>query len=724
MLPRRMRNQSVARREQALGAARYLILAFLFLSPCCGILLAEDSVAPGPVSTIPSGTAPIILTPQEQAWLRQHPIIRVGLDPSWPPFSYYTRDHELVGMDVDFLKILQQRLGVTFVAISGQNWSGVYAKAKNGEVDMLAGVAQTPERTALLDFTDSYVEFPAAIITRADAPFIVGLANLEGHPVAAARDYATTLLLQRDYPKVKLVMTENVADALRLVSKGEAFAVLDNLASANYLIKDIGVRNLKVAGITNYEFALRYGVRKDWPELTGILRQALASIPDHERAEVKDKWISLNVENLIASNQHQKLLLICLGVISVLVLLIVLWNRTLAREVKRRVEKEISMRAAHNQAIDANRMKSAFLANLSHEIRNPLNALLGFTELLKQETTEKKFQKYVDAIDAGGRTLLGVINDVLDLSKVEAGRLEIHPAPVNLRVVAGETQALFAQRAAQKGLDFTAEVAAATPPFLLLDELRLRQILYNSVSNAIKFTESGSVRLSVLFAPMENVLTLEVIDTGAGIPAEDHQRIFEPFAQREGQSPLLGGTGLGLAISKRLTELMGGRVELESLPGRGTTFRFVFSQVQQVGLEAQKPNSNRGNLADFKPLKVLVVDDLESNRELVREYFQRADHIVWDAENAEDGIILVQTQRPDIVLFDFRLPGMNGREAVRRLKADPDTAPIPVIFLSGSIQGALEVSDFHDTIVLAKPLVYAELVEALRRLLPHAVKAG
>jgi signal transduction histidine kinase len=668
------------------------------------------------------------LTPQEQAWLQQHPQIRVGLDPAWPPFSFFNRNHDFTGMDLDMLQLLQQRLGVSFIPESGPNWSEVYAKIKSGQVDMLGGVALTPERVNDLNFTESYVEFPIGIITRDDGPFMIGYSQLEGHQVAAPRDYAPTLMLQRSYPGVHLTLTENVADALRLVSRGQAFATLDNLASANYIIKDNGLSNLKVAGVTNDEFELRYGVRKDWPELPGILHKALVSISDQERESLKSKWINLDVDDVLASRHHEGVLLTCLEVVVGAALIVLAWNWTLAHEVSRRKKVELELEKARNKAVDANRMKSAFLANLSHEIRNPLNALLGFTELLKEEASDKKFKKYVDGIDAGGRTLSGIINDVLDLSKVEAGRIDIRPVPVDLRMMLDETDALFAPRAVQKGLGFSLEIDSNLPPLLLLDELRLRQILYNVVSNAIKFTGKGSVCLKVACRPDEKTpklktLVIEVVDTGVGIPPEDHQRIFEPFAQRLGQNPQLGGTGLGLAISKKLTELMGGHLELESVPGRGSTFRFIFPQVSEAPPETSQPAVKKGDLADFKPLTVLVVDDLESNRELLKEYFQCAGHVVLEAADAELGIACAKASRPDLVLLDFRLPGMNGREAALVLKTDPCTAGIPVIFISGSIHLEAETPAVSDAILLPKPLVYADLVAAIRQLMPHAVKS-
>lgn len=582
MIPCKTSKEMVRGLPQSPHAALFAVVTLLLLISGSALHLA--AAPPSPTPAAPSNAASLGLTPQQVAWLQQHPQIRVGLDPAWPPFSSYSEQCELTGIDADMLNLLQQRLGITFVMISGKSWSEVYGMAKNGQVDMLAGVAETPERLALLNFTESYIEFPVGLITRDDAPFMIGLPYLQGHVVATPRDYAPSFFLQHDYPNLRLVYTENVTDALQLVSKGRAFATLDNLASANYIIKDRGFSNLKVAGITDYQFALRYGVRKDWPELIPILHQALQSISGRERETIKDKWINLNIDDVIASRSHERILFICLGVVAVLILLVLIWNRTLAREIWLRKHAEIELRDARKRADDASQMKSDFLANLSHEMRNPLQALLGYTELLKAEAIDRKFHKYVESIDVGGRTLLGVINDVLDLSKVEAGRLEIHLTPVDFRDVFRETHALFVQRAAQKGINLTCELAPALPSLIMFDELRLRQILSNCLSNAIKFTQQGSVCLRASFTPgpatsVINVLTFEVSDTGPGIPVGEQARIFEPFAQREGQAPNLGGTGLGLSISKRLTELMGGRIELESAPGKGTTFRFIFPRV-------------------------------------------------------------------------------------------------------------------------------------------------
>ncbi len=630
-------------------------------------------------------------------------------------------------MDVEMLKLVESRLGIHLIIVSGRNWSEVYGKVQTHDVDMLSGVALTPERTALLNFTEPYINFPVGIITRNDGPFMLQFPQLEGHRVAMPRDYAPTLLLQRDYPKVHLVLTETTGDAFQMVSRGDAFATMDNLASASYLIKDRGLANLKVAGITDYGFALRYGVRKDWPEFPAILQKALGSISARDLEVIKDKWINLDVDDMVVSHRYGHTLLLSLGVFAVVVLLVLIWNWTLAREVARRKAAELELREARNKAVDANQMKSAFLANLSHEIRNPLDALLGFTDLLKQEATDRKFQKYVDAIDVGGRTLLGVINDVLDLSKVEAGRLPIHLAPVDLRGVLNETRALFAERASRKGLEFDHEVDAAVPPYVLFDQLRLRQILYNTVGNAIKFTDSGSVRLGISFAPnsentSKGMLTVSVMDTGIGIPPADQQRIFEPFAQREGQSPLFGGTGLGLAISKRLTELMGGRIEMESQTNRGSTFRFIFPNVK-VASDPQLPKAPANStLADFECLKVLIVDDLESNRELLKEYFVRAGHQVWEAGEAETGLILARNHAPHLIFMDIHLPGMNGHEAARKLRQEPSTADIPLIFLSGSTGVTFKSSDTANIVVLAKPLAYENLVAALRELIPHAIR--
>jgi signal transduction histidine kinase/DNA-binding response OmpR family regulator len=412
---------------------------------------------------------------------------------------------------------------------------------------------------------------------------------------------------------------------------------------------------------------------------------------------------------------------------------------------------EASRRLAENarrSAEAANAAKSEFLANMSHEIRTPMNAILGFSELLRTQMAASKDRNYLDAISSSGRTLLALINDILDLSKIEAGKLELQYEPVNVPGLVDEIQKLFSIKAGEKGLKLLTEVDAQLPRGLMLDEVRLRQILFNVVGNALKFTEKGQIviRARVVFgvrgqsesasgdtalqkaegrtqneesetahtkaastlrssAALQNpaalqisdtpadsgehqiTLILEVSDTGIGIPKDQQEHIFGAFNQIAGQSTRkFGGTGLGLTITKRLTEMMHGQIELLSELGQGSTFRITFPNVAITELAQPSPTAadGEGDFSQFAPATILVADDVALNLQLVAGYFEGTGHNLITASNGIEAVALAETQRPALILMDLRMPELDGYEATKRLKANPALRHIPVIAVTAS----------------------------------------
>ncbi|MCU7492636.1 MAG: hypothetical protein HF312_20535 [Ignavibacteria bacterium] len=261
---------------------------------------------------------------------------------------------------------------------------------------------------------------------------------------------------------------------------------------------------------------------------------------------------------------------------------------TLASQIINSFEQEKKLLRAKEAAESADRAKSLFLANMSHEIRTPMNVIMGFSELLKQQVNDRKLQEYISGIIVSSKNLLMLINDILDLSKIEADRIEIRHEPVSLHLLLNEISRIFTSTLRRKGVSFNMKIEPGVPGTLLLDEARLRQILFNLIGNAVKFTDSGMVTLNVRSeAKSEDGgkadLYFEVCDTGIGIPEDQYELIFEVFRQREGQSnKKYGGTGLGLTITKRLVEMMNGRISVESKMGSGSTFRFNLPDVETV----------------------------------------------------------------------------------------------------------------------------------------------
>ncbi len=401
---------------------------------------------------------------------------------------------------------------------------------------------------------------------------------------------------------------------------------------------------------------------------------------------------------------------------------------SIAKDVTELKRVEDEMLKAKEQAERANRAKSEFLANMSHEIRTPMNAILGFTDILSHLNPDIQQKEYLSAISTSGKSLLKLINDILDLSKVEAGKLELEYHCAAPRALFEDMQKIFMHKLQAKQLSFILDIPDDLPEHLLLDETRIRQVLLNLMGNATKFTDQGGITLKIWFAYLGQQqdfiqLNFSVSDTGIGISNDQKDSIFGAFEQQRNQSHAkYGGTGLGLAISKRLVEMMDGNIRLHSVQGQGSLFTVTLNQVKvlQVSHEAQNvAEVTTAAPTHFAPATVLIADDVLLNRKLLKVYLSSYPFTLLEANNGEEAVTLTKQHQPALILMDMKMPVLDGDAATRMLKSNEQLKHIPVIALT-----ALAMKEDEEKIrhlcdgYLSKPVSKKALVQTLAQFLP------
>lgn len=407
-----------------------------------------------------------------------------------------------------------------------------------------------------------------------------------------------------------------------------------------------------------------------------------------------------------------------------------------SREITARKQMEETLTRAKEMAEKTNKMKSEFLANVSHEIKTPMNAIIGFSESLYEKIHHKKHRQLVANILSSAKTLLTLLTDILDLSKVEAGKLDFEYNAVNLRFVFQEIKDIFSQEIAKKGINLEIDIAPSLPTGLLMDEVRIRQVLLNLVGNAVKFTNSGSIQMNATVnyinkeisfevKPTHNLkfssveLVLSVTDTGVGIPEDQIEGIFEPFNQQHGRKSLAyGGAGLGLAISKRLVDSMGGEIRVESQVGVGSKFDVLFKEIDIVPEFEIKDNKVGIEHFQFKKTKILIAEHSLMTRQLIKEILKHTSFQIIEVDNTIEAIEIAQKEKPGIIFVDNNLPTLGAYQFARIIKDNPQLKTIFIIVMTTPKENIQPKEKRLFDKIIQRPIHRQELISVLTELVP------
>ena len=638
-------------------------------------------------------------------------LIFVG-DESAPPTEFLDANGQPAGIHVDLIRALERELGVP-IEIRLMSRGDATVAVQEGRAH-LTTIALAGTRESQFDFLAQTVRSRVSVLLRKGVREVKGPTDLAGLRVTTTFNSYTYELLKKMpvHQRPELVVVQDKEYASRIWAEGGVDGMAGSGAALTWLARQQGQANYVELPIETVmmHFVTRRGCGASLTKVTAAMQSL------RERGFVdttRERWVTPPTQNWWPAFQW------IAGLVTILMAALA-WNWMLRREVR---ERTADLEKAKSAAETATRAKSEFLATMSHEIRTPLNAVIATASILETTPLDPEQRELVDVIRQGGKSLLSVVSDVLDFSKVEAGRLELHVQPFDIHALVQETAALVERTASDKGLSVAAVIDRDVPEWVAGDSLRLRQVMLNLLSNAVKFTESGTViaHVSSRVDDATALVAVAVTDSGPGIPPDRIGRLFQPFTQADSSvTRRFGGTGLGLTISRSLIRMMGGDITVESSLGIGSTFSFEIPLLMaSKPQETARPAAAGLSLA----LNVLMAEDNPINQLVQRRMITQLGHSCRVVNDGVEAVAAAREEAYDVVVLDLQMPRLGGLDAAKEVRKLPRHPWIIILTadVTADTREACARTDIDD--FLTKPVTLECMTEALARVRTARVAA-
>ena len=693
---------------------RFVIIIILM-----SLLLSIKSSANDATSTLTT------LTPEEKGFIKEHPSIRLGVDPEFTPYEFFDTDGQYKGIAADYIELLSKKTGIQMIIEPNKTWPEAYEMAVEKKLDVLPCVSKTTERQQYFIFSNPYFSFQRVVIVQEDNTTIKTIEDLE-FTTTAVQENSSHHSYLKNIPEINLSLYASVEEGIAAVSKGYETSFVGNLATSSYLIKSKGLTGLKYVSLdSDDEQHLYFAVRDDWPLLVSIINKGLSSITEEEKMVINDKWIGL--EKHIDYSNLIKIIVIVSIVMILIFFVSIYWIVRLKKEIAKRVLIEKALENAKSEAEIANRVKSTFLARMSHEIRTPLNAIIGMSYLIKKNDISYSQKRYVDKITQAAHNMLGIINDILDFSKIEAGKIEIENISFNMDNMIQQVISILSFKIEEQGIGFAMTKEPQIPVHFIGDSKRIEQILLNLLSNAVKFTTEGEVSLSIRLVAKEGdfcYVEFSVKDTGIGMTEDQITKLFLPFSQADSSiTRRFGGTGLGLSITKNLVDLMHGEIHIYSAIGKGSTFSINLPLLVDASQESEE--KEKSSSLYVQDIKTLVLLNSESLKNIIETYLVNFGIHAKFTQSPSDALQLFKThntneQNPfDLLIVDYDILSEKSFEFTNRILNDTQILIKPkIIMLIPFMQEDLfeKVECFNLNLGIIKPIIPSVLFNGIQEI--------